>query len=63
MLDGIFLLPLLATLAIIIGGRYLLVVPGAPLRSSAMDGYAVAGVPPWRLVTPYQRILAQIFTV
>ena len=45
-------LPLLATIDHYLADDVYSVMPVPHYSSSAMDGYAVAGAPPWRLVTP-----------
>ena len=45
-------LPLLATIDHYLADDVYSMMPVPHYSSSAMDGYAVAGAPPWRLVTP-----------
>ena len=45
-------LPLLATIGHYLAADIYSVMPVPHYSSSAMDGYAVAGTPPWRLLTP-----------
>ena len=57
-------LPLLATIDHYLSEDVHAMMPVPHYSSSAMDGYAVAGNPPWRLVRPpTRRILEPIFTV